>query len=239
MNTEQRVQIINNFRAWYRQVLIPGHLGNTTKLSDIRQFNINPFLLRYLANYLEGNSSPLSLAKALIYPRILGTSITTSFGTNMQSFITEGLGAFGSAIAGIDIEFDDQIDGRHKYCQLKSGPNAINRDDVITISNHFRDARNRLRTNNVRVQIDDFIFCLLYGEPDEKNSFIRELEKDYVVFIGREFWTRFTGDDNFYRDLILSIDIVADEVNMSVVVDEVIQDLSNQIEERFNEILNS
>ena len=30
----------------------------------------------------------------------------------------------------MDIEFEDALDGSHKYCQLKAGPNTINKDDV-------------------------------------------------------------------------------------------------------------
>lgn len=50
--------------------------------------------------------------------------------------------SFGSMVSGIDIEFEDALDGRHKYCQVKLGPNTINKDDVVTIHNHFKDARN-------------------------------------------------------------------------------------------------
>jgi hypothetical protein len=44
-------------------------------------------------------------------------------------------GMMGSVVHGIDIEFIDAIDGRKKYCQLKSGPSTINKDDVVTIIN--------------------------------------------------------------------------------------------------------
>ena len=30
------------------------------------------------------------------------------------------------------------IDGEKKYCQLKSGPDTINKDDVETIAGHFK-----------------------------------------------------------------------------------------------------
>ena len=33
--------------------------------------------------------------------------------------------SFGSMVSGIDIEFDDALDGRHKYCQVKLGSNTI------------------------------------------------------------------------------------------------------------------
>src|SRR5665647_173977 len=129
-------------------------------------------------NIQEGNSDPESLAKALVYPRVLGTSITTSFGTQMQTFITIVLGAYGSTTKGIDIEFIDQVDKRKKYCQLKSGPNAINKDDIKTIKDHFQAVRNLARTNNLKINLNDLILCLTYGEDSEKNSFIKQLEQE-------------------------------------------------------------
>lgn len=50
----------------------------------------------------------------------------------------------GSVGGGIDIEFVDSFDDRKKYCQLKSGPNTINKDDVITIKNHFQGIKTLL-----------------------------------------------------------------------------------------------
>ena len=233
MNKKEKEGILIRFKEWFKDSLIESHRKNTEKLTDINKFNINPFLLYYLANYLEGNSTPTSLAKALVYPRVLGTSITTSFGTQMQTFITKVLGAYGSTTQGIDIEFIDQIDKRKKYCQLKSGPNAINQDDIKTIKDHFQGVKNLARTNNLHIDLGDLIFCLTYGEESEKNSFIKKLEKDYTVYMGKEFWQRFTGDKYFYRDLILTAGEIAKEVNMKNIVDEVIEDLSKNIEKRF------
>jgi hypothetical protein len=233
MNKKEKEGILIRFKEWFQDSLIENHRKNTEKLTDINEFNINPFLLYYLANYLEGNSTPASLAKALVYPRVLGTSITTSFGTQMQTFITKVLGAYGSTTQGIDIEFIDQIDKRKKYCQLKSGPNAINQDDIKTIKDHFQGVKNLAKTNNLHIDLSDLIFCLTYGEESEKNSFIKKLEKDYAVYMGKEFWQRFTGDKYFYRDLILTAGEISKEVNMKSIVDGVIEDLSKNIEKRF------
>lgn len=236
MDKVEKIEILSKFKKWFKDSLIESHVRNTKKLSDINEFNINPFLLYYLANFLEGNSNPDSLAKALLYPRALGTSITTSFGTQMQSFITNVLGAYGSTTQGIDIEFIDQIDNRKKYCQLKSGPNAINKDDVKTIKDHFQAVKNLARTNNLQINIDDLIFCLTYGDVSEKNSFIRALEKDYVVIMGKDFWHHFTGDEMFYSDLIKSAAEIANEVDSKDIIEGVISDLSSKIESRFKDI---
>jgi hypothetical protein len=236
MNKEEKEEILSKFKAWFQGSLIESHRNNTEKLKNINEFNINPFLLYYLANYLEGNSNPESLAKALVYPRVLGTSITTSFGTQMQTFITIVLGAYGSTTKGIDIEFVDQLDNRKKYCQLKSGPNAINKDDIKTIKDHFLAVKNLAKTNNLQINLNDLVFCLTYGEDSEKNSFIKELEKEYTVYMGKDFWHRFTGDVDFYKDLILAAGEIAKEVNMKHIVDHVIKDLSVTIEDRFKNI---
>ena len=228
MKTSEKKVILEKFGVWVRESLIKNHKKNTLALSKLKSFKINPFLWRYLATYLEGNTDPDSLAKVLIYPRVLGTSITTSFGTNMQAFLTKDLEAYGSSTSGIDIEFIGQ-DGRRKYCQLKSGPDAINRDDVKTIKDHFKGVINLARTNNLRVDINDMLFCVLYGDPKEKNTFMIELQSDYKVLVGNEFWTEFTGDDSFYGELIDKVSEVAKEVNMKSTVDQVIKQLAAEI----------
>ena len=236
MNEVEKKEILTRFKSFIRINLVANHKRNTEKLVDIKEFQINPFLLHYLANYLEGQATPEALAKVLVYPRVLGTSITTSFGAMMQKFVSEVLTGYGSTTTGIDIEFTDCVDSRKKYCQLKSGPNAINRDDVTTIGNHFKRAQNLARQNNLPVQLDDFVFCMIYGKAEEKNAFVRELEKNYNVFIGKDFWQHFTGDENFYQELITAVGEVAKEVNMKQIVEDVISKLATQVEERFSEL---
>ena len=80
---ENKDAILTKAKTWFRETIVLNHADNSQKLVDPKHFNINPFLTIYLANFLTGNSSPKSIAKALIYPRVLGNSITTSFGQNM------------------------------------------------------------------------------------------------------------------------------------------------------------
>lgn len=236
MDDNAKKEIIRKAKLWMRDDLIAKHRENTEKLTDLNELNINPFLLPYLANFFKGNTNPETLAKVLVYPRILGTSITTSFGTQMQRFISVVLGGYGSTTAGIDIEFEDKLDGKKKYAQLKSGPNAINKDDVTTVKNHFRELINRSRTNNRAIPQEDLVLCMLYGEPHEKNSFVKLLEKDYIIYIGKEFWHRFTGDENFYKDLAFAMAEVANEIDMKEVVQSVIAELAPKIGEKMKEL---
>lgn len=177
---------------------------------------------------MTGNSSPESIAKALLYPRVLGTSVTTIFGTGIQKFTNDVLGTFGSTTSGIDIEFLDQIDGHRKYCQLKSGPNTINKDDVETIAGHFTNVIHLSRTNNLRIAHEDLIVGVIYGTPDDLSSFYKKITKvhHYPVFIGQDFWHRLTGDESFYDDLLAAIGSVAIEADFSQEFEEVIRTLA-------------
>ena len=115
MDNIEKQKILANAKKFFKERIIDKHIVNTKKCEDLSNFNVNPFLHKYLAQYAFGDSSPQSMAKALIYPRILGTSINTSFGTNMQYFCNEVLSSYASTTSGIDIEFVDCIDGRKKY----------------------------------------------------------------------------------------------------------------------------
>ena len=126
MTEEQKTAIIESGKSFFRQSIIPNHLKNLQRL-QLKDFDINPFLINYIAAFLCGDTTPNSLAKALVYPRILGTSLNTSFGQNIQIFISQLAQVAGcaSGIDGIDIEFIDAIDGRKKYCQSSYDHNAF------------------------------------------------------------------------------------------------------------------
>jgi hypothetical protein len=220
--------ILESAKDWFRETVATNHITNTEKLVDPKAFNINPFTAVYLANFLTGNSSPESIAKALLFPRVLGTSISTTFGNGIQQFTNDVLGAFGSTTNGIDIEFTDQIDGYKKYCQLKSGPNTINKDDVETIAGHFKSVINLARTNNLRVTHNDMIVGVIYGEPEQISSHYKRItsQYDFPVHIGQDFWHRLTGEKNFYQDLIAAIGSVAIEADFSNEFKDIIRELS-------------
>ena len=81
MNKKNMQDIIIRSKIFFRDKIVANHLKNTEKLTCLSVFNVNPFTHKYLAQFAFGDSSPESLAKALIYPRVLGTSIATTFGS--------------------------------------------------------------------------------------------------------------------------------------------------------------
>ncbi len=221
-------QILSDAKEWFKESFAKSHIENTEKLTDPNEFKINHFTAVYLANFLTGNSEPESIAKALLYPRVLGTSVTTNFGTGIKKFTNYVLVTFGSTTNGIDIEFVDQIDGHRKYCQLKSGPNTINKDDVVTIAGHFTDVIHLSRTNNLRIAHEDLIVGVIYGAPDDLSNFYKKITRihHFPVFIGQEFWHRLTGDPDFYDDLLSAIGTVATDADFSKEFEEVIRKLA-------------
>lgn len=233
MNDEQKSKIIDNAKNFFRDEIVKSHIeGACERASELKNYNVNPFLFKYLANFLTGNDKPESIAKALVLPRILGSAITTSFGMKIQSLISSLFDGLGSTTSGIDIEFIDATDGRKKYCQLKAGPNTINRDDVTTVINHFNGVRNLARTNNLSIGIDDMIVGVVYGEEADLSSHYKKINIQYPVYTGQRFWYRLTGQRDFYFTLIDAVADVAIEVDASKVVEKTIETLAKEIKEK-------
>ena len=232
---KQKLSIIESGKQYFRQIIIPNHIKGLEKL-QLKDFSINPFLINYLAAFLCGNTKPESLAKALVYPRILGTSINTSFGQNIQIFISKLAEVAGTAsgIDGIDIEFVDAIDGRKKYCQCKAGPSTINSPDVATIMGHFGHLQNKARLDRLSLQINDMIVGVLYGEPEELSANYKNIDKTYPVYCGAEFWEHITGDKQFYHRLAKAFGEVVEEDNIdgSRLVKEKIKQIAKEISDK-------
>lgn len=227
---QHKAEIIQKWKDFFRSEIAENHSKNTLKLKHVKEFNLNPFLDNYKANFLLGDSSPRSKATALVYARALGTSINTTFGTNLQKFCSDILSGYASTTSGIDIEYIDFVDGRRKYCQIKAGPNTINKDDVPTIMNHFLAVKNLARTNHLDISFNDLVVGVFYGEPYELSGHYKKIQKEYPVHIGQDFWYRLTGDSNFYKGLTDAIDEVASEYDGRELLDQVITALAVEID---------
>ena len=152
----------------------------------------------------------------------------------MQAFCKDVLSGFASTTPGIDIEFIDQLDGRRKYCQIKAGPNTINKDDITTIINHFEAIRRLARTNGLR-EFNADIDCIVgvfYGADEDLSTMYKTIDKSHPVYAGQDFWYHLTGDKNFYGELINEIAKIATEVDGTELLNTVINQLTAEIEEK-------
>ena len=72
---------------------------------------------------------------------------------------------------------------------------------------------------------------MFYGTRKSLSGAYKKIEKNYPVYVGQEFWYRLTGDRDFYDELINAFVEVADEMDSSTMIDEIIKRLSHEIEE--------
>tara|TARA_Y100001960_G_scaffold282209_1_gene316403 strand:+ start:744 stop:1463 length:720 start_codon:yes stop_codon:yes gene_type:complete len=238
MNASQNQKILDTAEDWFANVIAVNHKKKLELLVKPEEFNINWFLAPYLSTFMAGNMTSNNLAKALIYPRTLGTSITTIFGTGIQTFITSVLPAYGSTTSGIDVEFIDAVDGKKKYCQVKAGPQTLNGDDVETIHRHFNAAKNTGKTNNVKFTSDSFVIGVLYGTHSDLSANYINLEREhfYPVYAGQTFWHRLTGDTQFYQKLINRFAQVATSTDESATLERVITELASNLEQKYPDL---
>lgn len=242
MPENEKQEILGDISRWFSENIVKNHLKNTKKLSSLNKFKVNPFLVSYIAKYSFGSVTAENIAKSLIYPRVMGTSISTSFGTHVQNFISEALPGYASTTQGIDVEFVSCVDGRRKWCQLKAGPNTINKDDIKTIQDHFKAIRGIARTNRMQnFNADlDCIVGVLYGSRDDLNAHYKKIDKENHVFIGQEFWFQLTGDENFYTEIIEEFEKSAASFNSEELdLQKIVEFLADEIKTKYPEMIKS
>ena len=226
---EKIKEVVEYFKIYIFENHITASISTHSKLKN---YNINPIVVKYLSKVLENNYTPIGVAKALYYPRVLGTSINTSFGTRIQNMFVDLKIAEGSLIKGMDIEFIDKIDNRKKWCQLKSGPNTINSEDVKPLVNKFTDTINLARTNKAFKNINntDFIVGVLYGEQSDLSMHYKVIDKTHPVIIGKEFWHRVTGFPDFYEGLVENLQILIENIDTQDLINKGVEELAKEIE---------
>lgn len=218
--------------AYFETYIFKNHIEASLKIhSKLKSYNVNPIVVKYLSKVITGDYSPEGVARALFYPRVLGTSINTSFGTRIQNmFVAIGL-ASGSLIKGMDIEFLDKVDKRKKWCQLKSGPNTINSEDVKPLIRKFTNTINLARTNSAFKGINntDFIVGVLYGSPEELSMHYKTIDKTHPVIIGKDLWHRITGFPDFYDGLVDELHKSISSIDTKELMDKGCENLADEI----------
>lgn len=200
-------ELLGIVTKYFEEKIFDNHKINSLKNhSKLKSYKINPILVKYLSKVLEDNFTPIGIAKALYYPRVLGTSINTSFGNRIQNMFVELKLAEGSLIKGMDIEFIDKIDDRKKWCQLKSGPNTINSEDVNPLLKKFSTVSNLARTNQINLNNSDLILGVLYGSKNQLSQHYKKIDEKHPVIVGVDFWHRITGFPDFYNKLVVNLD---------------------------------
>ncbi|MDO8638564.1 MAG: PmeII family type II restriction endonuclease [Candidatus Daviesbacteria bacterium] len=231
MDQELKKQILNTAVKFFKEKFVKSHVSKIQEVRHLKSFDYTAFYVDYLANFLTGNNSPKSLAKALIYPRILATSPSTIFGTVAQKFCSTLQGVLGSTTTGMDLEFIDQIDKRYKFAQIKLGMSTINSKDVAPMIEEFRKAKRLAMQNNRKVLDEDFMVGVLFGSYEGISQNYKNIEKQFPVYVGKDFWLRLTGDENFYNDLINELGKLAKQARAKKKLEEAVNTLADEIED--------
>lgn len=223
-------ELIAKIVEYFETKIFKNHIeASLKKNARLQSYNINPIVVKYLSKVLEGDYTAKGVAKALYYPRVLGTSINTSFGTRIQNMFVELGLAKGSLIKGMDIEFTDKVDNREKWCQLKSGPNTINSEDINPLLKKFSTVTNLARTNAMNLNNSDLILGVLYGEEDQLSQHYKKIDLQFPVIIGKEFWHRLTGFPNFYDGLVDELHKSIHTIDTEDFINKGCVDLENEI----------
>ncbi len=208
--------LASNIQKYLEQNLYIAHQKNSFKKnSKLSSYKINPLTIRYLSKTLDGGYTPRGVAMALYYPRVLGTSLVTTFGTVIQKMFIELNIAESSLLSGMDIQFIDQLDGHLKYCQLKAGPNTLNSIDVSPMKSKFDKIRNRARTNGERINNEDMIVGVIYGNRSDLSRHYQNIDKTYPVYVGADLWFRLTGLDDVYSKIEFKINSLIEELELN------------------------
>lgn len=64
--------LLQRAKLFFRDNIVSSHLNALENASHLKDYNVNPFLSTYLANFLEGNNDPRSIVNNLFADEITG-----------------------------------------------------------------------------------------------------------------------------------------------------------------------
>ena len=220
--------LVLEIEKWFASTVIENNKKAIQKLNKASSFEINRYLAPYVSQATTGSITAEGIARGLIHGRAMVTSLNTSFGDRMQLFITDQIRqVVGSAIAGIDIEFEDCVDGQKKYAQVKAGVATINKDDVAPIVTKFKGIRAKAKRDGVRIAEDETVICIVYGKKAALNAHYKTLIDEGVeVYVGDEFWERLTGQKDMEDKLFKACLNAAKSANVKPLIDNAVAELA-------------
>ncbi len=227
-SSELADHLVAEIENWFTEVVIEKNKKNIEKLKKASAFEINRYLAPYVSQALTGAITAEGIARGLIQGRAMVTSLNTSFGDRMQIFIIDQIKeVVGSAIAGIDVEFVDCIDGEKKYAQVKAGVSTINKDDVAPIVSKFKGIRAKARRDGVKINENQTVMCVLYGNKASLSAHYKKLIDEGVdVYVGDDFWERLTGEKGMEQRLFKACLSAAAKADIKPTIDKAVLELA-------------
>jgi len=193
---DESVPVKENWIRFLSIKFVKRHAENIRNLS-LGDLIINPFLIKAL-----NLSSPREVMRFGVY-HTSAISIVTSMGIALESM----LGRTGARM-GEKKEWYDVVKkkyGRSYWFQVKSGPNDVNKDQVVHMSKEFDSKESS--TDRPRLGI-------LYGKKTMDTISLNHI-KTYLnkwgerLLVGRELWEFVSDEKNFHKKVLGIIDSVS------------------------------
>lgn len=194
----------------------------------LKDFNINPFLLRLLSEQM-GLNSARSIMKFLLDERFERGAVTSA-GDVFQKLAEVFCERTG--VEGADLM--KRKGGRYYYIQVKAGPNTVDKDACEKLSQDLRSAQRR-HLGSITV------FGMAYGSVEQISNIVQKYLDVDMKLIGKDFWA-FISDD---PDCLQELYAIAGEVARSFrdtkgrTIAQLLQDKLEQLTKEFEEVYGS
>lgn len=212
--------MILDYQAYYNylaeEVLTPFYENRLKSLNALCLNNIlkrkTPYLFKAKNLELAGD-----FVKSIV-DAFSSSQEETIFGNFLEGFaiyVSHQLhNGFKSNFKSIDLEFER--DNIYYIVGIKSGIHWGNADQINTMKNNFKIAKETLRARGITQEIIAVNGCM-YGKDrnplkdKSRSKTIKDIDKVYYKYAGQDFWKFISGDDNLYQQIIVPIDLKAQE----------------------------
>lgn len=195
---------------------------------DLSKLNPNPFLIKSL-----NLTTPEECIRFNVYA-LSTRSIVTSMGFAVEKFLLSSSEGVERGKKPWDIVKTDLDGGRH-WIQVKSGPNDMDKDQVLYWSGLI----------NEKLQDGDRAYIgMTYGRRDNETISINHLKKYFSewedkTLIGRELWD-FVADDPHYHDKLLGVLVdsareVLSDLSVCEEIDQCIERVTTEFTQKYGD----
>jgi len=189
-------------------VVAPFYQKRTEKLETLKLQTIlkrkNPYLFKAKNIQTAGDfandilNAHLSSQEETIFGDLLeGLAI------HINATVYGGKKAEERTYKSLDLIFEKE--GVRYAVGIKSGPNWGNSDQISTMKNNFKKARELFRADGWAGEVICVNGCI-YGKDGRPHKVNTDPEKTYYKYCGQEFWDLVSGDPDLYQKIIVPLD---------------------------------
>ena len=182
--------LVDNFITVMSRNFIRNQLDRLRGLS-LSEMNPNPFLIQSL-----NLSTPEEVVRFNVYAAVM-RSIVTSFGMAVQGMLATTSGSVQKVRSGFDLLKLDK-EGRRHWIQVKSGPNDMDKDQVVYWKGEI---------DKVTAAGDRGYVGITYGKRTNRSVSMGLLKKylpdwEIKTLVGRELWEFLSDDPGLYARVL-------------------------------------